>query len=100
MSILIDADARDRTSTDTTSYKIASAYKPIDLRTVQLVELTDECIEKIVRKIAEAKPVVRGEWKRTPTGQPYCSVCGDFPWEHKSSTRSYCSECGAYMEQN
>ena len=40
---------------------------------------------------------VNGEWKRTPTGQPYCSVCGDFPWEHNSSTRDFCSECGADM---
>ena len=46
---------------------------------------------------ADVKPVVRGEWKRTPTGHPYCSVCGDFPWEHNSSTRDFCSECGADM---
>ena len=49
--------------------------------------------------VHEFKMVVRGEWKWTPTGQPYCSVCGDFPWEHNSSTRSFCGECGADMRE-
>lgn len=59
-------------------------------------EAIDMAIESLE---SEIRPVVKGEWKRTPTGQPYCSVCGDFPWEHESSTRSYCSECGAKMKE-
>lgn len=53
MSILIDADARDRTSTGRTFQVSTSSYKPISVSTVQLVELTDECIEKIAEKVAQ-----------------------------------------------
>lgn len=68
------------------------------VRTVQLVELTDECIEKIVNKIAEAKPVVRGEWKVVDASEPRrygCSNCKILSWD----TYNYCSNCGAKMDE-
>lgn len=97
MAIYIDADARDRTSTDTTSYKSTISYKPTDIKTVQLVELTDECIEKIVNKI---KPVVRGEWVKFDEGDCHCSEC-QFVLEDwtQGIFYNYCPNCGSDMRE-
>lgn len=99
MSIYIDADARDRTSTDTTGYKSTITYKPTDIRTIQLVELTDECIEKIVNKI---KPVVGGEWIPVTNGRGgfECSECHSYAPSYQSgddNLSNYCPNCGADM---
>ncbi len=67
------------------------------IKTVQLVELTDECIEKIVSKIAKVKPVVRGEWKVVDSSEPirhFCSNCKVLSWD----MTNYCSNCGADMK--
>lgn len=92
-----------------------SNINQFQVRTVQLVDLTDECIEKIVNKIAEVKPVVRGEWKECEIVQERgdepiidewqsarCSVCGKYhttPYMYFFDHFNYCPNCGAKMER-
>lgn len=78
------------------------------VRTVQLVELTDECIDKIVNKIAEALERKKGRWTKkeeyldTPT---VCTLCGHeyveyvegWEWEETGDLPNYCPNCGADM---
>ena len=69
------------------------------VRTVQLVELTDECIEKIVSKIADVKPVVRGEWVFNSYDEDAYDVHGNKSW----ANRYYCSNCNfehAFIENH
>ena len=52
--------------------------------------------------IADVKPVVRGEWVWTETGDEdyeqfwVCSVCG----EHDFYEANYCPNCGARMDEH
>lgn len=84
------------------SIDIGSVNNQFHVRTVQLVELTDECIEKIVNKITEASERKRGEWIGIEDYEGlnvigyYCSVC-DLPMETEVQT-NYCPNCGADMK--
>lgn len=47
---------------------------------------------------AEVKPVVRGEWIDTGSGQE-CSICKEIQYGYDSA-RNYCANCGAEMNKN
>ena len=49
---------------------------------------------------ADVRPVVHGEWLRTPTFWAYCSVCGEEPPKETNITTNYCPNCGARMEES
>jgi hypothetical protein len=47
---------------------------------------------------ADVVEVRHGEWKETPTGWIYCSVCGSEPPEESNYKSNYCPNCGAKMD--
>ena len=95
MAFYIDADERDRTSTDKTTHESMMSYKPPVIRTVQLVELTDECIDKIANKVAQIVKVKKSYMKNISETGFLCSECGfgDFDGFHGYEPK-YCPNCG------
>ena len=47
----------------------------------------------------DVKLNIKGEWKRTPTYYPYCSICDWMPEEDEMThgLYNYCPNCGAEM---
>lgn len=63
----------------------------------KLDALMDE--NRAIKMDADVRPVVHGEWLRTPTFWAYCSVCGEEPPKETNITTNYCPNCGARMEE-
>lgn len=62
-------------------------------------------IDYILQKIDEEPALeihgnVRGAWEYSPDGYPFCSVCGDSPWDNGAEKGNFCSNCGADMREN